>query len=121
MLINYKETTGEGNVKFVSYTGRYPNLCSGVLTLLIDGREVRFGHDTYAYNFRSHKYDDDNYDEFWTSGGDCGFSGTGKEIVSQGEWRIDVEALPDELKKYAAEIDEVFNVNVPFGCCGGCL
>ena len=34
-------------VEFVSYTGTYPNLCSGVLTLRIDGEEVRFGHDYF--------------------------------------------------------------------------
>lgn len=31
------------NVKFVSYTGDFPNLCSGVLTLEIDGNPVSFG------------------------------------------------------------------------------
>ena len=30
-------------VEFVSYTGEFPNLCRGVLTLRIDGEEVRFG------------------------------------------------------------------------------
>ena len=31
------------NVKFVSYTGEYPNLCSGTLTLEIKGKKYRFG------------------------------------------------------------------------------
>lgn len=30
------------HVEFVSYTGKYPNLCNGTLTLRIDGKEVRF-------------------------------------------------------------------------------
>ena len=32
---------GEGNehVKFISYTGKYPNLCSGIITLEIDGEK----------------------------------------------------------------------------------
>ena len=41
MLINGKYESD--TVKFVSYTGRYPNLCRGVLTLLIE--EKKFGLD----------------------------------------------------------------------------
>ena len=37
MLINNSENYG-ADIKFVSYTGHYPNLCHGVLTLLIDGK-----------------------------------------------------------------------------------
>ena len=51
MLVN-KKNSNTSRVKFISYTGEYPNLCSGVLTL---------------------------------------------------------------------EIDEVFNENVEWGCCGGCI
>jgi hypothetical protein len=55
-------------------------------------------------------------------GGSCGFMNNYSEsFVDQGEWRIDVDRLPDKYKKYAAEIDEVFNANVEYGCCGGCL
>jgi hypothetical protein len=31
------------NIEFVSYNGKYPNLCSGKLTVKIDGKEVSFG------------------------------------------------------------------------------
>jgi len=37
------------------------------------------------------------------------------------EWQIDINNIPEQYRKYAAEIDEVFNSNVPWGCCGGCL
>ena len=33
------------HVEFVNYTGSFPNLCRGVLTLNIDGEIVKFGHD----------------------------------------------------------------------------
>lgn len=42
-------------VEFIDYTGEYPNLCSGTLTLEIDGEVVRFGN---GHNVA-----------FWDSGG----------------------------------------------------
>jgi len=42
-------------------------------------------------------------------------------MLIRGEWQINVSKLPEEIKQYAQEIDEVFNENVPYGCCGGCL
>lgn len=105
-------------IEFVSYDGEYPNLCRGVLTLLIDGKEYRFGHD-YC-KFESYKTDG-NYESFWSSGGCCGFDDDWNEMVMDGEWRIDKEELPDGLKEYSEEIGEIFNANVPWGCCGGCI
>lgn len=107
MLINRTENNGE-HVEFVSYTGRYPNLCSGLLTLRIDGKEVKFGN--------KYIHDGVDYPKFWHSGGGldrnyCAYSN---------EWEIDVQGLPEEYRKYATEINDVFNTNVPYGCCGGC-
>lgn len=116
MLIN-KDGANGTHVKFISYTGRYPNLCRGILTLEIDGKEYRFGHD-YLRDY----HNDGNYDSFWSSGGSCGFSNNySNSWVDNGEWIIDVEELPEEIKEYAAEIDMVFNSSVDWGCCGGCL
>lgn len=44
------------------------------------------------------------------------FSGT-----TQYPWKVYQKKLPEHLEKYALEIDRVFNDNVHFGCCGGCL
>ena len=117
MLIN---STNECNhVEFISYTGKYPNLCSGVLTLLIDGKEVSFGHN---YSIRDSWVTDGNYESFWVSGGRCGFTNNyADSYVEDDEWQIDINNIPEQYRKYAAEIDEVFNSNVPWGCCGGCL
>lgn len=113
MLINNTGNESE-HVKFVSYSGKYPNLCSGILILDIDGKEVKFGN--------SYLSKEKIYDSFWTSGGSCGFrNGYSESYVNHGEWEINVDMIPDEYKKYASEIDDVFNSNVPNGCCGGCL
>lgn len=104
MLVN---ASNSGHVEFVSYDGKYPNLCSGTLHLKIDGKSFFFGPDK-------------PFDIFWSSGGHCGFR-NGEALVTHGEWKIDVDDLPDELKPYTAEIDEVFNDNVRQGCCGGCI
>lgn len=108
MVINNVNNKG---VKFVSYTGKYPNLCSGILTLEIDGKEYKFGG-----------YNNNCLPAFWSSGGSCGFTnGYENSYINTGEWNVDVAYLPKELKEYANEIDEVFNNNVNYGCCGGCL
>lgn len=106
MLVNSKTaTTQETHVKFVSYDGKYPCLCFGTLVLEIDGKKVTFGEKGYR--------------RFWESGGGITLSDYGG--TTTGDWIIDVADLPDEYKKYAEEIDRVFNANVRHGCCGGCL
>lgn len=95
-------------VKFIEYTGEYPNLCSGVLTLEIDGEKAVFGYDQ-------------QHQKFWSSGGSVWFDDDWNDYTAIGEWQIDVDELPEQYKKYAKEIAEVFNENVEYGCCGGCI
>lgn len=59
------------NIQFVSYTGKYPNLCSGVLTLIVRDKEYIFGHDYSKSGWEK----DGHLEKFWSSGGNCGFSG----------------------------------------------
>jgi hypothetical protein len=128
MLVNNKKTNTT-RVKFISYTGKYPCLCSGVLTLEIDGIQYKFGH-----NYKEHHFDKDgksyfadenpenpNFRCFWSSGGSVSSDSDWNWNVESGEWRIDIQELPEQFKDLASEIDAVFNENVPFGCCGGCI
>lgn len=46
------------------------------------------------------------------------FDSNMNEHVNSGEWSVDV---PDELKEFKEEIQEVVNSNVRYGCCGGCV
>lgn len=100
------------HIKFIEYTGRYPNLCRGNLILEIDGKIVVF---EYLGDY------DDKPTNFWESGGSVTFGSNFSEKVTKGPWTVDVEKLPEEYRKYADEIEQVFNDNVPHGCCGGCV
>lgn len=84
-------------IEFVSYDGRYPNLCGGTLVL-------RLGSKEYSMDY------------VLSSGGGCYCGG-----VERGCWEIKEYALPEELLPYIDEIKEVVNENVEHGCCGGCL
>ena len=106
-------------IKFISYTGEYPNLCNGVLTVEIDGKIIQFG---WEYSVKELKQED-RYDSFWTSGGCCGFRNDYSEsYIERNKWGFSYDAdkvIPDWIDK--EELLKVFNENVEFGCCGGCL
>lgn len=107
------------NVEFISYTGKYPSLCEGVLTLKIKDTVYKFGKGFDSPLFGG------VLPRFWFSGGECDNPANNPNkmvaCVKQCEWIIDVRFLPDFLIPYAPEIDRVFNENVRHGCCGGCL
>ena len=115
MLVNKQKNNA--HVEFIDYDGDYPALCLGTLILKINGKLAIFGESN------SDKYKGEEiYPRFWCSGGQCGFSDNDPEgYVEYGAWIIDCEDIPDKFKEYAEEIDNVFNENVPYGCCGGCL
>ena len=122
-------------IEFVEYTGRYPNLCSGILVLSVNGKEYVFGGKRVdgklkdfdlGYGDRPSDFENGNlkkglYGSFWCSGGHAGFDSDWNEIVEYSPWIIREDDLPEELKPFANEISDVFNDHVPYGCCGGCL
>lgn len=106
------------NVIFLGYTGTYPSLCCGILTLSIKGKIYTFGHILENKGRREYK-------RFWASGGCCNIgynldSQSEEPIIFTRPWKIDKTMLPRKLRKYADEISMVFNAYVPSGCCGGC-
>jgi hypothetical protein len=117
MLINNnkeypKDLEVYSGVKFISYSGDYPALCGGILEIEVFGIIYRFGNNLHDKSLMN---------RFWNTGGSCGFTDNDDTYIEKSEWEIDVNRLPDILKGYAADIDKVFNANVPYGCCGGCL
>lgn len=90
------------SLEFVSYDGKYPNLCSGTLVMRIGGERIQFPE--YCLS----------------SGGSAGFTSDGEDVVTDGEWTIRdwPENFPESLKEKATQL---VNENVHYGCCGGCL
>ena len=90
-----------GALKFKSYNGEYPCLCSGKLVLELDGKELVL-------------------DNCLLSGGSVSFDEDWEECVLQGDWLIECwpDDFPEELKE---EVIKLGNANVPLGCCGGCV
>lgn len=112
------------NIKFISYNGEYPNLCSGKLVVKIDGKEVSFGQTT---KFWSWEKDEElaDYPRFWRSGGSVSFDEDWNEFVdSYCDWEMsspDEKDYPPEIWKLLPDILNVMNENVDGGCCGGCV
>lgn len=91
-------------IKFISYTGKFPNLCSGTLTV---------EHDGTQYEINGNK-------AFYT-GGNVSFSAGWEEDIEIGAWGVFADELPPELEEHWEKVEEIMNDNVQHGCCGGCI
>ena len=120
MIVN-KKSLDEPRVKFISYDGRFPNLCGGVLVLEIDGKEYKFGHNysnfrtdpsTGLLTFLDEDPNNPNFDSFWRSGGNVSFNTNWEESIEYGKWEIDVDSLPEQFWDVADEMDRVINSEV---------
>lgn len=89
-------------LKFVSYDGEYPNLCSGTLIL-------SYGKKQYIFPSGS-----------LYSGGYCCYNQDTREI-EQGTGPWEIVNFPKEFPPFLRkEAEELVNENIPDGCCGGC-
>lgn len=111
------------DIEFVSYDGEYPNLCSGTLTVKIDGVKTTFGAQRLWESEKKAGKVPAMYPKFWTSGGSVSFDEDWSENVSWGDWELmfDRKDYPAEIADAMPELISVFNENVPPGCCGGCV
>lgn len=81
------------------YSGCFPNLCQGTLTLDVDG-------EIYALK-----------DVLWSGGTVFWY----KSVVSHGKWKVNRNKLPHELLPKVKDIEDAVNDSIEWGCCGGCL
>lgn len=99
-----KENVENTEVKFISYDGKAPTLCSGTLTIEVAGVEFVLPPHTFE------------------SGGSVTFDDDWEETITEGPWKIaDFAEFPEELEPFKEKILELVNENVEHGCCGGCV
>lgn len=113
-------------IEFVEYTGCYPCLCMGELFVKIDGITTHFGgSEWYDEEGNINKFDSTGfpvYPDFWRSGGCVTFDENYIEDIEKGPWVISINNdFPEEMKRYLPELIRIFNENVHWGCCGGCV
>lgn len=98
-------------------------LCGGTLRVKIDDKMVSFS-DSYI-DEDDPEYDPNvsNYCSFWASGGNVSFDEDYMEDVTKGPWQPgwNEDDYPEEIKELLPQLLELFNENVPYGCCGGCV
>lgn len=83
----------------IIYDGRYPNLCSGNLSVRIFGVLYKFP-------------------QFCLSSG--GSASWDPGYVEEGEWRV--SSWPDEIPgNWHSVILDKINSDIHHGCCGGCI
>lgn len=103
-------------IKFIEYDGEYPCLCMGTLKVKIDGKEIIFSDSDKLKNC---------YPKFWRSGGTIKSNGSGLKMwAEKGEWELSAyrnEDYPKEILDILDDLIKVFNENVSYGCCGGCI
>ena len=86
----------------INYNGKYPNLCSGKLSVIIDSKNWDFP------------------DYCLCSGGSVWFTDDWDERVEEGNWSVSKwpDNFPEKLKKI---VESAINKDIEHGCCGGCV
>lgn len=117
-------------IEFISYDGKYPCLCDGILTVKINGNICRFSNCIYSdYDEKSQKliYNKNDYPRFWKSGGCIQQDDEWNMWSEKGPWEIDLstycqkEYFTKEILDLMDDLIKMFNEHVPQGCCGGCI
>ena len=115
----------EDRIEFVSYDGKYPNFCLGTFVAKINGDVYHF-HYTWEDKKKDLTHKDENWcPPFWSPGGRVCRNGLWDTWKVRGKWEMacyqDRSAYPEIVLKNRDRLLELFNENVPQGCCGGCI
>lgn len=115
-------------IKYIDYTGEWPSLCCGTLIVSIDGQETHFGPEYYSWLDGDFDNDEEAlkikyYPSFWLTGGSVWFDEDYDSHIETGPWYYDdsLNNFPEFDKEDVEKLIELFNNNVPHGCCGGCI
>ena len=117
----------KSNIEFIDYDGSYPCLCMGTLKVKINGKEIIFSDSgeycRYDENKEEMIYHKNCYPKFWESGGSIKSDGNWNMWAEHGEWKLffNKEDYPPEILNIMNDLINIFNKNVPYGCCGGCI
>lgn len=90
----------------IEYDGKWPCLCGGNLTVIIDEHRYEFGVGAIG------------------SGGNCGFNGDWTDpFVNEGEWDWNYyRTIPERWNTdWDKDVLNEINSTITHGCCGGCL
>lgn len=88
----------------IEYDGRYPCLCMGHLKVYVDDKLYDFGEFCLS------------------SGGNVWFDDDWNAHVEEGEWALEEDKIPEDFpKELLPELLEKINIEIPHGCCGGCV
>ena len=113
-------------IKFVSYDGKYPNLCSGILVLEIDNQKIYGKYCLSSGGSAGVDFSGEESEEYCTEGPwEVKFDEFWKNPIDSDDWnfyqnneKILEDFFSDEDRK---KITELVNENVEWGCCGGCI
>lgn len=115
-------TPATSTVEFVSYDASEWCLCHGELKVRINGELVTFSGKYFLEEIPEER----KYTSFWKSGGSRNYS-TEEDPVPPGEevitapWILMEDQLPEKYKELGQTLIDIFNENVEWGCCGGCI
>ena len=92
------------NVKIVSYSGCYPNYCSGILVVDVDGKTYEF--EQFAVRSEGSVW----FDNSWT------------EHIDYGPLKVADDKFPDGFpEECKSKLNELLSTELEHGCCGGCI
>jgi len=89
------------DLEFISYDGKFPNLCRGKLLIRLHGQQ-------WGLRLKS--------------GGVARSYGDNVEHIVQGPWQLEEDLLPDDFPRdLIPAVLLLVEKRVPRGCCAGCL
>lgn len=90
------------DLEFISYDGKFPNLCRGKLLIRLYGQQwglrLKSGGSAHCYGSKN------------------------IEHITKGPWTLNEDLLPDDFPRdLIPAVLLLAEKHIPQGCCGGCI